>query len=206
MSVFLLGNHNLTPAATVRIRLAKDISSFDGAWNNSSTITYSATLPYNSGTINVEVTATSAAALQLYVADRAQTATQIGRLWAGIHHIKQYANTSENWITWASRKWDNRTKVFVSEAGASWFDKRDKVIEWNIPLDPLDPYLNPDTISLLDSLLERVQTHQSFYVQFDSADPLGSTVYGYLVGDFTWRRMRNTPVTDLRSLLLREQK
>jgi hypothetical protein len=95
----------------------------------------------------------------------------------------------------------------LSEAGVAFFDKRDPVNEWSIPVEPLSEYYNSATKSGYETMLENVRDDKSFYVTFRSSDLNGSTVYGYLVGDVTFDRQKNsTPVWLLRDLRLREQK
>lgn len=205
VAITIFDDHEFTDNAIVSFRLARTATVFDGFYNQTADIIFTGTVDIASRIVHVDDTMGQAKAVQCRFADRDGTATILGRFWAGTYGVKQYANTTENWMSYNQRRWDNRTRVFVSEAGASWFDKRDKVQEWVLPIDPLDPYFNSATVALIANILERVETSQAFYIQFDATDT-ESTVYGYLTGDFQWRRLRKSPVEELRDLVFREQK
>ena len=134
----IIDNHNFASGTVIRFRGTKSTATtFSGGWNSSTNINKSSTISYNSGKISVEFTATQIKHLQLYWYDRSQSFSYIGRLWAGLYFSPLYQEN--NWITWRKKKIDPQSTVKPSEAGVTFFNKRNKVTEYEIGIDPMDP-------------------------------------------------------------------
>lgn len=203
---FILDKHNLTSGTVMRLRLASTATAFNGGWNSSpSLIMRSSTITVYDDIVSIEFTSEiGVKALQLYWHDRSQAYSQIGRLWAGIYFTPEKRQV--NHMTWAEKRIVERTEQKISEGGATLIDRRDPLYEYDIDVDPLDPYYNPLTKTGFETLFDTVGNHQAFYVSFDSEDVQGSTFYGLIVNDTRYQRLKNTPVLNVAAIKFREQK
>ena len=141
--------------------------------------------------------------LQLYWHDRTLDKSEIGRIWAGEYF--EPAGKQTNTISFNRKTNLNRSTVMVTQSGAAFFNKKQKIKEWLLSVDPLDQYYNNTTKVGYEDMLDEVENHTPFYISFE--DQLySSTVYGYLVGNNVFNRNKNTPMFNLRDLVFREQK
>lgn len=206
VTAFILANHNLKSGSTIRIRLASNPAGFFGGWHDTATVTRTYTATWHSGFLAFNVTATMPRAVQLYVLDRDSTSTYAGRLFAGLHREFKFHSSAPADVTWKTKTRKYNTGVFISQGGATSFDRGAPITEYTIEIDPLDPYYNASSESLLDSLLTSTQGGKAFFLTLDPSDLNHSTVYVYVVGDIKQSRLKNTPVSTIGDLLLREQK
>jgi hypothetical protein len=202
ITCFIIDNHNITTNGTVRLRGANATGLFDGPWNVDAGITLSSTITTYADMISVELTG-SYKALQLHWYDRTIAYSEIGRLWAGGYFQPEHKRT--NTITYARKLQKHRTQDMISQSGASYKDKKEKIFEYVISHDPLDQYYNPTTLSGYEDMTEEVEDNRSFYISLEH-NIQTTTIYGYLVGDFDWQRVKNTPTMTLRDFVFREQK
>jgi len=206
ITAVLVDKHTFKSGALIQFRFANTATDFDGPHNLTSTIIFTATMTWSSGLMMSEFAVKAAKAMQLYSHDRDNSSTQIGRIYAGIAKSMQYKANAQKDITWAKKTEINRTKQFLTESGAAYFDKKDHLEEYVIPIDPLDNYYLSSTVTMINSMLKTVRTDKCLYVTFDTSSNIVTTVYGYLRGNFARDRLRKTPVIELADLVLREQK
>jgi len=204
ISCFIIDNHKFSSTVTIRLRGTNSTATdFNGGWNETSTISLSSTVSYNADRISVEFTEANYKALQLYFYDRDNSYSDIGRLWAGVYFAPTHQAT--NTISFSSKKLDHRSTVFVSQAGASFFDKKDRLLEYTIPTPPLDQYYDAATKTGFETMLDDIGNDKSFYISLDhNVDT--STVYVYLLGDPNFKRLKNTTIFNLGDLRFRQQK
>ena len=141
--------------------------------------------------------------LQFYWHDRTLDKSEVGRIWAGEYFEPE--GKQSNTISYIRKKQDNRSTVMVTQSGAAYFSKQQRLWEWRIDVDPLDQFYNPATKEGYETFLEEVEDHTPFYISFED-NLYSSTVYGYLVGDFEYNRRMNTPMFNLKDLVFREQR
>jgi len=141
--------------------------------------------------------------LQLYWHDRTLDKSELGRIWAGEYF--EPAGKQTNTISFNRKTQLNRSTVMVTQSGAAYFNKKQKLKEWLLSVDPLDQYYNNTTKVGYEDMLDEVENNTPFYISFE--DQLySSTVYGYLVGNNVFNRNKNTPMFNLRDLVFREQR
>jgi len=203
LECFLIAGHKFDSTVALRLRGANGTGIFAGPWNSAPGIVLSQTLTWRSGTITTDFSTVSVKVLQLHWADLAQESSQIGRLWAGGYY--EPANHRRNVISYQVRRQRNRSLAAISEAGAVYFNKAEKLKEYKIRVDPLDRYFNPVDQAAYDAMLEEVGNDTPFFISLDH-NVETSTIYGYFVGDFQWDRVQNTPTLQLNDLLFLEQK
>ncbi|MBA7588884.1 hypothetical protein ES708_30954 [subsurface metagenome] len=110
-----------------------------------------------------------------------------------------------NVISFRNKKLDHRSTVFISQAGASFFDKKDRLLEYTIPTPPLDQYYDNATKTGFEDMLDNIGNDKPIYISLDH-NILTSTVYVYLLGDPTFKRLKNTTIFNLGDLKFRQQK
>jgi len=142
-------------------------------------------------------------AVQLSWFDRGTAYTEIGKIWLGEGFTPTYQAT--NTISFNSKKLDHRSSVFISQAGASFFDKKDRLLEYWIPTPPLDQYYDSATKIGFENMLDDIGNDEPFYISLDH-NISTSTVYVYLLGDPIFKRLKNTTIFNLGKLKFREQK
>ena len=204
VSCFIIDNHDFDSATVIRLRGTQESGTvFNGGWNLTSSITLSSTISWNAGIISVEPAAAAYKALQLYWYDRKSSFNQIGRLWVGSFFEPNYHQT--NTISFKQKEWDHRTKVFLSDSGAGYFDKRDRVDTYRLEVDPLDEFFDSVTKDGYEAFLADVGNDKYFYISFDH-NLNDTTVYGYMIGKTTFKRLRYTTIFNVKDLVFREQK
>jgi hypothetical protein len=201
---FIIDGHNWATGTIIRLRTTKSTASvFSGGWNANAAITKSSTIAYCSNMISVEFTATSVKSMQLYWYDRSQACSQIGKLFAGTFFCPQYSRSSDQ--IWRSKKPDTRTDKQISQGGVTFFNKKSTIWEYEIGIDPMDPYFNSATKTGYENMFEYVSDSKCFYLSLDSS--LNSlTIFGYLKQAPTYKRKQNTPIIDAGPITFREQK
>ena len=200
----IIDNHNFASGTVIRLRGTRSTATvFSGGWNSSTSIIKSSTITYNASKISVEFTATRMKHMQLYWYDRSQGFSYIGRLWASTYFSPLYQEN--NWITWRKKKIDPRSDTKVSEAGTTFFNKKNRLVEYEIGIDPLDPYFNSATKTGFENLIDYAGTSKPFYISFDT-NLNSNTIYGYMASkNFTFERVQKTPVLQLGTIIFREQ-
>jgi len=144
-----------------------------------------------------------AKAVQLSWFDRGTAYTEIGKIWLGEGFTPTYQAT--NTISFRNKKLDHRSTVFISQAGASFFDKKDRLLEYTIPTPPLDQYYDSATKIGFENMLDDIGNDEPFYISLDH-NISTSTVYVYLLGDPIFKRLKNTTIFNLGDLKFRQQK
>lgn len=203
---FIVDGHNFDASSTVRVRIATTASVFQGGWNETASILQTETMTYNSGPMSKDFTVKNAKAAQLYALNRNTSATTVGRLFVGAYSVFQYHSSSPNDLHYSRRKRQEATKEFRVQGGATLFDVQPSYFEYTIPMDPLDPYYNSGTEAVVEDLIDRMGNHGSFYITFRSDQQNGMTKYGYMATLFDYKRLKATPVMELKDLIFREQK
>ena len=204
VSCFIIDNHEFSSTVVLRLRGSDSTSTdFNGGWNLTSTITLSSTLSYRADRISMEFTEANYKALQLYFYDRDNSYSEIGRLWAGDYFAPTYQAT--NTISFNRKKLNNRSTVFVSQAGASFFDKKDRILEWAIPTPALDQYYDNATKTGFEDMLDNISNDKPIYVSLDH-NVSTSTIYVYLTNDPEFKRLKHTTILNLGDLMFRQQK
>jgi len=204
VSCFIIDGHEFSSTVTIRLRGTNSTATdFNGGWNETTTISLSSTLSYNADRISVEFTEANYKALQLYFYDRDKTYSDIGRLWAGTYFAPTYQVTNTN--SFSNKKLDHRSSVFISQAGASFFDKKDRLIEYSIPTPPLDEYFDNATKTGFETMLDNIGNDKTFYISLDH-NVSTSTVYVYALDDPSFKRLKNTTIFNLGILKYRQQK
>jgi hypothetical protein len=200
----IIDGHNLATGTVIRFRGTKETATiFSGGWNTATGITLSSTIAYNSSIISVEFTATSMKHMQIYWYDRSQRYSQIGRIFAGTYFEPQYRY--DNDVLFRKKTILRRTNQQLSYSGVTWCDRRNSVYEYEIGIDPLDPYYNPTTKSTLEAMFDYVGNHTPFWISLNTS--LNSnTIYGLLTDDTEYDRLENTPVLLAGTITVREQK
>ena len=140
--------------------------------------------------------------MQIYWYDPSQAYSEVGKIFIGNSFYP--ANHPDNKINWFKRKILRRSGKKMSYSGATYFDKRDPVNQYTLIPDPLNEYRNPTTKTDMETFLDTVEDYNCFYVILDS--DLSNTVYGFLLGDTNYNRLKNTPTIIIPPLLLQEQK
>jgi len=204
VNTFILDNHNFNTGTVIRLRGTRETSTiFSGGWNDTASIGLSSTITYNSSIISLEFTATSIKHMQLYWYDRSQRYSEIGRIFAGTYFEPEHAVSND--ITYRKKKIDRRTNQKLSYSGVTWIDRRSSIFEYQIGIDPLDPYYNPTTKTNYENMFDYVGTHTPFWISLDTS--LNSqTIYGLLTKDTKYDRVKNTPVIEPGVITFREQK
>lgn len=202
---FIVDGHDLSSGSVLKLRFADTASVFRGPWNQTATIVKSATLTFNSGIISTDFTATTPKAVQFYFGNRSATSSYIGMLYAGPYRTFQYHTSAPVDFKWERKEIPNRTRYFTTDGGATLFDKKARIREWEISVDPLDEYYNSGTITIINEIYDRVGNETPFYITFDPNDQ-SQTVFGFIVTDWEYERMRGTPVLQLNNFVIREQK
>jgi hypothetical protein len=206
VTTFIVDKHNFTSGAVVRLRGTKETATvFNGGWNQTADITLSSTLTANSTIIVTEFVATSLKSIQLYWHDRDLAYSEIGRLWAGTYFEPNYQRS--NTITWKELTHEYRSKAFVSDGGASFFDKRDDLKLYEILTEPMEEYFDSETKTGYENMIDEIKNDKCIYITLDSGDLHDSTIYGYQANKIiTYGREGMTPIIALNNLLFREQK
>ena len=204
VSCLIIDEHEFSSTVLIRLRGTDSTATdFEGGWNITSTITLISTVAYTEDRISIEFTEANYKALQLYFYDRDKSYSDIGRLWAGTYFSPTYQAT--NVISFRNKKLDHRSTVFISQAGASFFDKKDRLLEYTIPTPVLDQYYDNATKIGFENMLDEVGNDKPFYVSLDN-NVSTSTVYVYLLGDPVFKRLKNTTMFNLGDLKFRQQK
>jgi hypothetical protein len=108
-------------------------------------------------------------------------------------------------MIWRSKKRDSRTDEKTSQGGVTFFNKKTSIWEYEIGIDPLDPYFNSATKTGYENMFNVVENHRCFYISLDTS--LNSmTIYGYIKNDLQYKRKAITPVIDVPPIIFREQK
>lgn len=204
VNTLIIDSHNFATGTVIRLRGSKATATvYSGGWNETSSISKSSTIDYNSGTISVEFTATSIKSLQLYFYDRSQSYSEIGRIWAGTYFEPELR--SDNEISFRVKNQIHRSSQVEMQAGTVFFDKKDKIKSWIFKTDPLDKFLASATETEMKSMLEYVGNDRVFYISWDSNEAT-STVYGFLTNDaIVYERLGRTHVFNIDNLEFREQ-
>ena len=201
---FVIHKHDFDSSTVIRLRGATDTAtSFESGWGEKTAITLSATLAWNEDIISVEFSSQTLKAMQLYWYNRTQAQNDVGRLFLGTYFKHTYQ--TDNKISYRRKTIRNRSKQFIATSGATYFDKRNKIEEYEIFPPPLDEYYDDDTKTGYEAMLDRVGNDTPLYITFDS-DLNETTVYGFFVGDAVYAREKGTTIYNLRSLRFREQK
>jgi hypothetical protein len=205
VNCFIIDKHNFSSGTVIRLRGTRSTSTvFSGGWNSSTSIIKSSTISHNTNKISIEFTATRLKHIQLYWYDRSLSYSEIGRLWASIFFSPQFQTATNNWCTWKKKTIDLRSDTKMSEAGVTFFNRKNPVNSYDIITHPLDPYYNPSTKSGYESMINYIGNDKSFYISLDS-NLNTSTIYGYMTSKVVFTRLDNTPVINLGTISIREQ-
>jgi hypothetical protein len=204
VNTVIVDNHNWATGTIIRLRGTRETATvFSGGWNTTSSIGLSSTLTYNSNIISVEFTATSIKHMQLYWYDRSQRYSEIGRIFAGTYFEPQFRFSNDNHYRKKAIRW--RSNQDLSYSGVTWVDRRDSIYEYEIGIDPLDPYYNNITKITYEAMVDYIRNHIPIWVSLSTS--LNShTIYGYLTEDAEYDRLENTPVLLPGTINIREQK
>jgi len=205
VNCFIIDKHNFKTGTIIKLRGTRSTATvFSGGWNSSTSIIKSSTISYNANKISVEFTATTLKHMQLYWYDRSQRYSDIGRLWAGTFFSPQFQTSTNNWCTWNKKTINLRSDTKMSEAGVTFFNRKNPVYSYDITVHPLDPYFNPNTKSGFETMINYIGNDKPFYVSLDS-NLNTSTIYGYMNSKVVYSRLNNTPVIQLGTITIMEQ-
>lgn len=140
--------------------------------------------------------------LQISWTDIKNEYSEIGRIF--LSPVFYPANHPDNIISWFKKKIFRRSKQIIAMSGATRFDKRDSIYQYTIVPDPMSEYYNPTTKAAIEDMLDAVGNDTCFYIILDS--DLSNTVYGFIIGDTEYNRLRNTPIIKSKNILFQEQK
>ena len=204
VNTVIIDNHNWATGTVIQLRgTAYTASMFKGGWNDTASIGFSSTVVYNSSIISLEFTATSMKAMQIYWYDRSQRYSKIGRIYAGTYFEPQFRFSNDNhWRKKTIRRRSNQTMAY---SGVTWVDRRDSVYEYEIGIDPLDPYYNNITKETYEDMVDYIGNWLPIWVSL-STSLNSQTIYGLLTEDTVYDRLENTPVLLPGTINIREQK
>ena len=198
---FVIDGFNMASGTVLTLRLADATSTFSGLYGGNMSASVTVSL---SGTRTVYALPSdfSGLGMQIYWNDPSVAYSEVGRIFIGNSFYP--ANHPDNKISWFKRKILRRSGKTMVESGATYFDKHDPVNQYTLIPDPLNEYWNPTTKTDMETFLDTVEDCNCFYVILDS--DLSNTVYGFLLGNTDYNRLRNTPTIIIPKLLLQEQK
>jgi hypothetical protein len=204
VNTLIIDKHNFATGTVIRLRGTQGTSTvFSGGWNVATAISLSSTLTYNSNIISIEFTATLIKSMQLYWYDRSQRYSEIGRIFAGTYFEPQHRY--ENDITFRKKIIQRRSKQQLAYSGVTWVDRRTSVFVYEIGIDPLDKYYNNTTKTTFEAMFDYLGVHTPLWISLDTS--LNSnTIYGVLTNDTEYERLENTPVLEVGTIMIREQK
>ena len=197
----IFDKYNMASGTVLTYRLADATSTFSGLYGGSMSASVSVTLSATRTVIALD-SEFSGLGLQAHWHDPSVAYSEIGRIWIGGSFYP--ANHPDNKISWFKRKILRRSGKTLSVSGATSFDKRDPINQYTLIPDPMNEYYNPATKTGMETFLDTVGDHQSFYVILDS--DLSNTVYGFLPGNTDYNRLKNTPIITMPPMILQEQK
>lgn len=204
VNTFIIDGHNLATGTVIRLRGTRETATiFSGGWNTSTGIGLSSTVAYNSSIVSIEFTATSIKHMQVYWYDRSQRYSQIGRIYAGTYFEPQFRY--DNDVLFRRKRIIRRSNQQLSYSGVTWIDRRSSVYEYEIGIDPLDPYYNLTTKTTFEAMFDYLGIHTPLWISLNTS--LNSnTIYGLLTDDTEYDRLENTPVILAGTITVREQK
>ena len=201
----IVDKHNWGSSTVSLFRTSKEDGAVFQGWKQTASINRSASLTWNATRIVSDFTATMVKSFQLIWYDwNVRPYGEIGRIFLGKYFEPN--NQVDNIIDYRQKKLDFRSRQTLAESGITHFDKRDTLIEWQVPVPPLNVFYDSATKSGFETMLDDIGNDTVMYVTFQSSDPNGSTVYGFLRADIAYTRLKSTPTFQIKSLRLREQK
>jgi len=198
----VLDGYNMPAGTSVLVRLADQTSTFSGLRDGGSM----------SASVSVSLSATrsiyalpstfTGKGVQLSWHDGSVANTTVGRVWMGSAFTP--ANQIDDVISWSKHKVDKRSKKTYAYGGATYFDKKDSLDQYSVVVPPLDPYYSAADKTGFETFLDNVGDTKCFYTTFES--DLTKAVYGYVVGDDSYDRLKNTTTVLIKKLVIQEQK
>ena len=198
---FVFDKHNLPLGTVLTLRLATATSTFSGLDGGVASASASVILTATC-TVYALPSSFSGRGLLVHWWEPTLEYSQVGRIWIGNSFYP--ANHPDNEISWFQKIFKRYSKQTRAVSGATHFDVRDSVIQYEIHPDPLNEYYNAATKTGWETFLEDVGNDKCFYTILDS--DLSHTVYGFFIGDTKYPRQKNTPTILIKKLLIQEQK
>jgi len=198
----ILDNYNMPAGTSVLIRLADTVSSFSGL-RDGGTLSASVTVSLSATRTVYELSSTFlGTGLQLSWHDGSVISTTMGRLWMGTTFTP--VNQIDDEISWSKKRIDHRVSKTIAYGGATYFDKKDPIIQYTVETPGLDPYYNAADKTGFETMLDDVGGTKSFYTLLES--DLSKVAYGFVVNDTEYTRLKNTTTLLLKAITIQEQK
>ena len=200
-SYFVIDGYNIPSGGTVLLRLADATSTFSGLRGGSMSSSVTITLVADR-TVYKLSSSFSGLGVQMSWQNGSVGYSTIGRIWLGPDFSP--ANRIDDVISWREEKINRNSNITKAYGGATYFDKRDPVNQFTVPVETLDPYYDATNKTAYETFFDNVGDSKSFYTLFES--DLTKNVYGFILGSTMYARLQNTTSINVEAIVIEEQK